>query len=121
MSRRPDSPAQLVRRWARVEQQIEQNCHWLMCQGSIAARRTGARRVWLLRFFVEVDGRRIQRSIYIGGDDQPELVQRARELIEHLRLIGRCDRQIVEDARAVKAVAIEMRHICQELSPRRKP
>ncbi len=56
-----------------------------MKQGAIVSRRASGRRVWSLRFYVQEGGRRVQKSIYVGGDDQPELLFRARALLARYR------------------------------------
>ncbi len=68
-------------RWQRLYPLLEANAVHLAKQGSLAVRHACGRRVWLLRFKVEQDGRRVQRAVYIGGDDQPELLQRVKNML----------------------------------------
>ena len=116
MARRRDSSNKLVDRWQRIQKRIEQNRENLMQQGSITARQSGARRVWLLRFIDEVGGQRVQRAIYLGGDDQMELVTRARDLLDYLRLLGRFHQQLAEDCRTARNLLRAMRSLCREIS-----
>lgn len=46
---------------------------------------SGDRRVWMLRFTEVVHDRPVQRAVYIGGDDQPEILDRARRLLDDIR------------------------------------
>jgi len=109
MPSKSDLPSHLKRRWQKIEQQMEENrCH-LERQGSLAARQSGGRRVWMLRFFMETEGRHVQRSIYVGGDDQPELLKRVRGLLAYYREVGRHKRGARDCARLVGAMVAMMR------------
>jgi hypothetical protein len=90
------------RRWANVRQRMESASAILTRQGSVATRVTPAgSRVASVRYFEVIDGRRRQRVIYLGADE--ELVRRARELIGRCREGERWIRETEEAARFVVA------------------
>ena len=64
-------------RWERIVEQFGLYRDVLAYRGSLSSRLASGRRVWSLRFVVEIDGRRVQKAIYLGAD--PGLVKRARD------------------------------------------
>ena len=58
-------------------------------QGTLVAKSTHGRRVWVVRYVGEEGGKRVHRSIYIGGDEVPELIERTRLQLEEYRRAAR--------------------------------
>lgn len=94
MTLRSFSSERVRQRWRRVEQKILLNSKTLATQGSLASRMSGKRRVWILRFTDQVNECPMQRAIYVGGDDQPEILERVRLLLEHIRAPERFPREL---------------------------
>src|SRR3954469_4837075 len=92
MSETPARPedAGLDRRWRVVEAKLAANAERLAEQGGLVAMKSASgRRVWVVRFVDVVDGRKVHRSVYIGGDDQPDLLARTQRWLDHCRVKGR--------------------------------
>jgi hypothetical protein len=70
-------------RWQRLAAVLEENAGALRKQGSLAIRRAGERRVYLLRFVVGQGDQKTQKSFYVGDD--PRLVRRVRVRLALLR------------------------------------
>jgi hypothetical protein len=81
-ARSPDLEA----RWAVIRRKLEAHAEVLASRGSLVAKQARGRRVWAVRFVVAQGGRTIHRSIFIGGDELPELLERTRSLLEGYRL-----------------------------------
>src|SRR4051794_32078968 len=79
--RTPTGVADLEARWAAVELKLEAHADVLAGQGTLVAKHARGRRVWVVRYVVRVDGRRAHRSVYVGGDDVTELIERVRSLL----------------------------------------
>ncbi len=78
------------RRWSAVEAKLAAHAGRLAEQGGLVAMRSASgRRVWVVRFADESAGRRVHRSIYVGGDERPELLRRTRAWLDHCRVKGR--------------------------------
>ena len=76
----------LERRWQKILGKMQDQVMHLQRQGVIVSKISSTgRRVWALRFCSRDQGRRVHRSIYLGGDDQPELLRRARLLLQEYR------------------------------------
>jgi len=71
------------------------------------SRMARGRRVWSVRFR---DGGR-QRTIYIGGDNQPELLKRARSLLMQFREEASWPREIARYAKAASTLALIARRL----------
>ena len=99
---RPHS-ADLERRWAALRAKLEAHADALVTQGVLVSRVASGRRVWKVRLVVRVGGRRVHRAIYVGGDDQPELLERARRLLELYRAQGRWGEEVAAFARFAAA------------------
>ena len=56
-------------------------------RGTLVAKTARVRRAWAVRFVADECGRRVHRSVYVGGE--PELVERAGRLLEEYRNPGR--------------------------------
>jgi hypothetical protein len=56
-----------------------------------------------VRFVIRDAGRRVHRAVYIGGDDQPELLESARRLLELYRAQGRWGKEVAAFARFAAA------------------
>jgi hypothetical protein len=79
-----DPPDRLALRWQRIRDKLKANEHILARHGTVAAKVSGGRTAWCVRFCVaQESGKVIRRSIYIGRD--PELVGRVRLLLETFR------------------------------------
>ncbi len=73
-------------RWDAIERKLAANAERLADQGGLVAMKSASgRRVWVVRFVDVVDGRKVHRSVYLGGDDQPELLERARGELQKYR------------------------------------
>jgi hypothetical protein len=92
---RPD-PEQ---RWIVLQDKLAANATWLARQGSLARKRGGGRRSWVVRFCTREDGRTVQRSLYVCSDDQPELLGRVRELLCRYRAASGWAREVASFAR----------------------
>jgi hypothetical protein len=102
-SARPAGRGSAETRWARIARKIELAATHLRTQGVLVRRRDAGRRAWVVRYRTyDPEGTRL-RSIYIGGDDEPELVQRATRLLAELRGPSRRRREIDMFARGVRA------------------
>ena len=95
--------ADLERRWAAIQPKLEAHAGDLATQGVLVSRVASGRRVWRVRLVVRVGGRRVHRAIYVGGDDQPELLERARRLLEVYRAQGRWGEEVAAFARFAAA------------------
>lgn len=96
---RPTQPG-LEGRWDRVRAEMERAEFWLGRQGSIVLKPFEGRRYWVLRFRFNHEGRRRQGMIFIGREEDGEVLRRARELLARfrseamvLKLISRSARQ----------------------------
>ena len=69
-----------------VRRKLEAHAEVLASRGSLVAKQARGRRVWAVRFVVAQGGRSIHRSIFVGGDEMPELLERTRSLLEGYRL-----------------------------------
>ena len=86
-------------RWAAIREELAANAGWLATQGVLAPRVVAGRRVWSIRFVVREDGRKVHRAVYVGGDDQPELLERARGELEKYRARARWPGEVAAYAR----------------------
>ena len=93
--------AEMERRWAALRVKLEAHADDLATQGVLVSRVASGRRVWRVRFVVRVGGRRVHRAVYIGN--QPELLERARRLLELYRAQGRWGQEVAAFARFAAA------------------
>ena len=106
---RPDREA----RWREIERKLDAVSGALARQGSVASRLTPAgTRVYSVRYMEAGDGRRRQRTIYLGPD--PELARRAAEMIREVRAWAR---EAEGSARLGAASRIFLRHLLAVCSP----
>jgi len=89
-------------RWPRVQAKILAASAYLFHQGAVVSRPARRGRVWMLRYYVKDGERRIQKAIYIAGDDDPELLAKARDLLAACR---RRQEWLDEIATATRVVA----------------
>jgi hypothetical protein len=94
-TRSPDLEA----RWAVIRRKLEAQAEVLASRGSLVAKQARGRRVWAVRFVVARGGRPVHRSIFIGGDEMPELLERTRSLLEEYRLPRRWAEEVQGYAR----------------------
>jgi hypothetical protein len=78
---RPD----MEERWAVIQGKLAAIAPLLARQGALVQKTVGGSRVWVVRFCVRENGRTVQRSLYVGTDDQVELLQRVRDLLRRYR------------------------------------
>ena len=98
------------RRWAEVRRRMEAASDLLALQGSVATRRTAAgARVASVRFVETIEGRRVQRAIYLGADGV--LIRRAGALIGQYRERERWAREVEQAARFVAACGALVRRM----------
>ena len=113
MSQTPNTKsAVLEARWQTIQAKIASHAEHLVTQGAIVARTTRNGKVWMLRFYVAESGRRIQKAIYIGSDQQTEILARARQLLARYRSRADWAREIVQSARWAALAAAKLRKIC---------
>lgn len=94
----------LERRWRAVESKLASHEERLANQGGLVAMRSASgRRVWVVRVVDVVGGRRVHKSIYVGGDDRPELLRRARLWLDRCRVKGRVATEVAGHARLAAA------------------
>jgi hypothetical protein len=86
-------------RWALILDKILANTAFLETQGALNAKVARGRTVYRVRFRVSDQGRRTQKSIYIGDD--PRLVARTQDLLRDIRDARAWPRQVAAYARLV--------------------
>ena len=109
-----------ARRWRAIERKLAANAERLADRGGLVAMKSASgRRVWVVRFVEVVDGAKIHRSLYIGGDDQPELLARTQRWLDHCRVSGRVAAAVAGHARLAAAACGVIRRLHPSLVPRR--
>ena len=63
----------LEKRWQAIRTKIEAAAHHLRMQGTVMPKVARGRQVWVIRYRIIDEGHKRYRSIYLGGDDQPDL------------------------------------------------
>ena len=107
-------------RWHEIERKLAANAERLADRGGLVAMKSASgRRVWVVRFVEVVDGAKIHRSLYIGGDDQPELLARTQLWLDHCRVSGRVAAAVAGHARLAAAACGAIRRLHPSLVPRR--
>ena len=108
------------RRWDAIERKLAANAERLADRGGLVAMMSASgRRVCVVRFVEVVDGRRAHRSVYVGGDDQPELLRRTQRWLDHCRVRGRVADDVAGYARLATAACGAVRKLHPSLVPRR--
>jgi hypothetical protein len=97
----------LEARWNRIRTAMEQNRTLLELQGTITIKKVSGATVRVLRFCERRQGRRRQRSIYLGAD--AELVRRAIALLEAFREPLRWQAETAAAAAALGSIASRLR------------
>jgi hypothetical protein len=105
------SPSDQEARWETVRAKIARDAPHLRRQGSIVAKWARGRRVWALRFRLREQGRTVQRSVYLGGDDQPELLGRARDFLRQCRAQALWPGEVAASARMAAAIRTTLRRL----------
>jgi N-dimethylarginine dimethylaminohydrolase len=107
--RLPNMPSDqsLEARWNRIRTAMEQNRAVLEHHGTITVKKAGRATVRVLRFCERRQGRRWQRSIYLGAD--AELVRRAIALLEAFREPLRWQAETAAAAAALGSIASRLR------------
>lgn len=109
------------RRWPAVEAKLAAHAGRLAEQGGLVAMRSASgRRVWVVRVADVVDGRRVHRSIYVGGGDQPELLGRVRNWLDHCRVNGRVAREVESYAKVAAAACAVVRRLRPNIAATRR-
>jgi hypothetical protein len=93
--------ADLERRWAAIRSKLEAHADDLATQGVLVSRVASGRRIWKARFVIREGGRRVHKAVYLGS--QPELLERARRLLELYRAQGRRGEEVAAFARFAAA------------------
>jgi len=110
----------LQRRWHAIELKLAANAGRLADQGGLVAMKSASgRRVWVVRVVEMVDGRRVHRSLYVGGDDQAELLARTQRWLDYCRVKGRVADDVAGYARLAAAASGAVRRLHPSLVPRR--
>jgi hypothetical protein len=108
------------RRWHALERKLAANAERLADRGGLVAMTSASgRRVWVVRFVELVDGAKVHRSLYIGGDDQPELLARTRRWLDQCRVSGHVAADVADYARLAAAACGVIRRLRPSLVPRR--
>jgi hypothetical protein len=116
----PASDHSQLQRWHAIERKLAANAERLADRGGLVAMKSASgRRVWVVRFVEVVEGAKIHRSLYIGGDDQPELLARTQRWLDHCRLSGRVAADVASHARLAAAACGAIRRLRPSLVPRR--
>lgn len=101
VNQRPEYSLQDAR-WQQIRQRIDAAGHFLAHQGSIVSKKNRQRRDWVLRYRRN-DGQGWKlASIYICGEHQPELLAKARQLLDSIREPARLSREIAVSTRCAK-------------------
>ncbi len=109
------------RRWDAIERKLAANAERLADQGGLVAMKSASgRRVWVVRFLDVVDGKKVHRSLYVGGDDRPELLTRTRRWLDHCRVKGRVADDVAGYARLAATACGAVRMMHPSLVPRRR-
>ena len=107
-------------RWHAIERKLAANAERLADRGGLVAMKSASgRRVWVVRFEEVVEGAKTHRSLYIGGDDQPELLTRTQRWLDHCRVSGRVAAAVAGHARLAAAACGAIRRLHPSLVPRR--
>ena len=104
--------ATLEARWQTIKAKIAAQSQYLVKQGAIVARPTPSGRVWMLRFYAPVKGRKVQRAIYICSDQQTEILARARQLLARYRARADWAQEIAQSARWAALAMAQLRKFC---------
>lgn len=109
MATRADQPARpgeesdpVESRWQALRRRLEGASGHLARQGSLASRKAGNIRVWSVRYYEAVEGRRVQRSIYVGTNR--ELCLRTYRWLYVLKAEARWMRQLPALCRATRGL-----------------
>jgi hypothetical protein len=94
-------------RWQRIQSRIDQAATILQRHGALVAKQGRKTPEWCIRYSESVEGRRRQRSIYIGTD--PILVDRAKRLLEHYRQLDRWDRELEAAAGSLRRLVARLK------------
>ena len=109
------------RRWDAIETKLAANTERLADQGGMVAMKSASgRRVWVVRFGDVADGKTVHRSVYIGGDDQPELLARTQRWLDHCRVKGRVADDVAGYAGLAAAACGAVRRLHPSLVPRKR-
>ena len=116
----PASDQTQRQRWHAIERKLAANAERLADRGGLVAMKSASgRRVWVVRFVEVVNGAKIHRSLYIGGDDQPELLARTQRWLDHCRVSGRVAAAVACHARLAAAACDAIRRLHASLVSRR--
>ena len=116
----PASDHSQRQRWHAIERKLAANAERLADRGGLVAMKSASgRRVWVVRFVEVVEGAKIHRSLYIGGDDQPELLARTQHWLDHCRVSGRVAAAVACHARLAAAACDAIRRLHASLVSRR--
>jgi len=114
----PTSDPDIELRWQKIRDSLERHASDLIRRGSLVAKKTpSGRHVWVLRFQVREQGRARHRSVYIGGEEQRDLLRRVRQLLREYRSVNDWLRQVTAYARFAASVGVVLR---RSLSPRKE-
>ena len=94
-------------RWERIRTAMECNRALLEHQGTLAGKAVGSSTVHILRFCERQQGRRIQRSIYVGSD--PELIRHTQDLLEAFREPQRWQAEVAAAATSLGTIVSRLR------------
>lgn len=109
-------PTNLDERWDILRRKIEQAANDLRTQGAVVARRVSKSRVWVVRYRTHGEDGRKLRSLYIGSDEQIELLQRTRRLLAEIRGRDRWPRDVTGYAHLARSISALMRRLAGQRS-----
>ena len=101
--------------WSHLSAKIDQNAAILERRGTIKTRIAGGKERFVIRFHELLDdGRRIERSIYLGSN--PEIVRRAKVLLEIIKLVGRYEKEAKLFANLAATISYRAKQAARRLS-----
>jgi hypothetical protein len=116
----PASEHSQRQRWHAIEQKLAANAERLADRGGLVAMKSASgRSIRVVRFVEVVEGTKVHRSLYVGGDDQPELLARTQRWLDHCRVSGRVAAAVAGHARLAAAACGAIRRLHSSLVPRR--
>jgi hypothetical protein len=98
-------------RWRQIEEVFRQNAPHLIRQGTILSKQVAGRRTWVLRFVVHQDGRTVHRSVFLCRDDEPALLEKARDLLKRYRERAGWAKELALFARIAGAARAALRRL----------
>ena len=74
----------------------------------------------MLRYYAPVEGRKVQKAIYICNDQQTEILARARQLLARYRARADWAQEIAQSARWAALAMAQLRKFCARQARRKE-